>query len=131
MISNDNKFTKLDSETIIEMARLERVEYTAELIFGLSKVVGKVLNFVFIKPIKAFDRHIRLNQELLSLDDRLLKDIGVSRWEIPMAIKGAVNRKPTLRNTSENITSVYPLLSLLKASAEEKERHNSDHPMAA
>ncbi|MCW9034877.1 MAG: DUF1127 domain-containing protein [Rhodospirillales bacterium] len=126
-ISEDD-ISKREIMAAIQLAKQERSEYVAELFSALTSHIGKALTFVFIKPIKAFDRHIRLRDELLNLDDRLLSDIGLSRWETPMAVKGQIDRSPSKK---ANKSTILPLFSLLHTEAQRKERYNSDHPMAA
>ena len=126
--ASEDDISKAEIMVAIKLAHQERSEYFAVLFSALMGFITKALAFVFIKPIKAFDRHIRLRDELLNLDDRLLSDIGLSRWEIPMVIKGKINRSPTKK---EKKSTILPFFTLLHTEAQRKERHNSDHPMAA
>ncbi len=48
---------------------------------------------MLIKPVVRWNRRISISRELNAKPDYLLKDMGLSRWEIPAVVSGELGRK--------------------------------------
>jgi uncharacterized protein YjiS (DUF1127 family) len=59
-----------------------------------------ILHGMFVR-FRHWRRNRRAERELLALDDRLLKDIGVCRTEVPDAVRGQVQTLYTLASDQQ------------------------------
>ncbi len=48
---------------------------------------------MLIKPVVEWNRRMTLSRELSAKPDYLLKDMGLSRWDIPAVVSGELGRK--------------------------------------
>ena len=48
---------------------------------------------MLIKPFVELNRHMTISRELSEKPDYILKDMGMSRWEIPAVVSGELGRK--------------------------------------
>ncbi len=46
-----------------------------------------------IKPVVEWNKRVAISRELNTKPDYLLKDMGLSRWEIPAVVSGELGRK--------------------------------------
>lgn len=94
----------------------------------MLKSIGRVVGAVF-QPLKdALDRR-RAIAELQRLDQRMLKDIGIERSQIPLIAEQLIQR----RRANRNPVKVYSLraLSATQASAEKPDDEECCPPLAA
>jgi uncharacterized protein YjiS (DUF1127 family) len=119
----------LDLTAVIRSANEERSAYFAK---AAGYLWGKFTG-LFATRYKAIQRHYRLQNEIFNMDERVLGDIGVSRWELPSLVRGAISSQADVSESKKlhKSAEIMPLFSLMRAEASRKERHNSDHPMAA
>jgi uncharacterized protein YjiS (DUF1127 family) len=81
-----NETYALRQQAIAEAHRM-RAEAIADAIFAVSRVLGRLLSFVFA-PVATLVERARLRAELNQLDDRLLADIGLTRDDVSRVISG-------------------------------------------
>jgi uncharacterized protein YjiS (DUF1127 family) len=79
----------------LDAARLEAVarELRAREFARLIGVAARSIKSALVGPLARWRRREALANELYSLDERMLKDIGLSRSEIPFIVSG--KRVPT------------------------------------
>jgi uncharacterized protein YjiS (DUF1127 family) len=78
----------LDAAAVEAAARELRARELARLV-GLLVIKAKdAFAAVFVAPLARWRRREALANELYSLDERMLKDIGLSRSEIPFIVAG-------------------------------------------
>ena len=65
-----------------------------------SAVLKLILHGMLVR-FRHWKRTRRAERELLTLDDRLLKDIGICRTEIPDAVRGQVQHLYTLASDQQ------------------------------
>ena len=125
----DMQVSDFDLNAVIRSANQERSTYFAE---AVGRLWGK-FSGLFADRYTAMKRQYRLQNEIFNLDERVLGDIGVSRWELPGLVRGAISSQADSAHSKKPSKSaeIMPLFSLMRAEASRKERHNSDHPMAA
>ena len=58
----------------------------------MARFFGQVARML-IKPVVEWNRRMTLSRELNAKPDYLLKDIGLSRWDIPAVVSGELGRK--------------------------------------
>ncbi len=68
-----------------EMAHYLRQVETARFFRQIARML--------IKPFVGWNRRMILSRELSAKPDYLLKDMGLSRWEIPAVVSGELGRK--------------------------------------
>lgn len=78
----------LSTISVLTAARVERADFIHEVVARLCRWVGRGL----IAPFAAMRRRQREYEELMSLDDHILADIGVTRSDIPYLIKDCANQ---------------------------------------
>ncbi len=81
---------------------------------------------MLIKPIVEWNRRMTLSRELNEKPDYLLKDMGLSRWEIPAVVSGELGRK-TLALSSVNPSSA----PAFTGSEDDGDDRNETAPLAA
>lgn len=74
--------------SVLTAAGIERAAYVRELVVGFSARIGRGL----IAPFAAMRRRQRVYQELISLDDHILADIGITRSDIPYLVSECANQ---------------------------------------
>lgn len=74
--------------SVLTAARIERAAYIHQLASRLAVWTGRAL----IAPFTAMRRRQREYDELMSLDDYILADIGISRGDIPYLINDCANQ---------------------------------------
>jgi uncharacterized protein YjiS (DUF1127 family) len=79
---------EFDAAAIEAAAREARARELARLIGVAAGKVKTALNAVFVAPLARWRKREALANELYSLDERMLKDIGLSRSEIPFIVSG-------------------------------------------
>ncbi len=119
MTTQGNKFANLgrsdrEIQDLIAQARRDRAEYVAAMF-------GKM-----VRAIKNRSRVKRVERELYAMSDTLLKDIGISRGDIPAGARGMVRRDAV---TPGKITSA-DVVAFTKSSKPEGHR-GGDLPVAA
>ena len=75
-----------DLQACLAVARAMR----ALAFIHLVQSTAALLDRWAIEPAKQWDARRQLCKSLMSLDDRLLADIGINRWEIPLIVADAV-----------------------------------------
>ena len=88
-----------DAAAVEAAAREARARELARLVGVFATKVKKALNAIFVKPLAGWRRREALANELYSLDERMLKDIGLSRSEIPFIVSGRRVATPHQDNT--------------------------------
>jgi uncharacterized protein YjiS (DUF1127 family) len=58
----------------------------------MAHFFGQVARML-IKPVVEWNRRMTLSRELNAKPDYLLKDIGLSRWDIPAVVSGELGRR--------------------------------------
>lgn len=90
----------LSAVEIEAYARRIRAEALANMIRdGLTGLKRTVTNF------KAYLADQRAMAELNALDDQMLRDIGISRSEIPAAVAGLIERRSAVAAVNENVAA--------------------------
>lgn len=90
----------LSAVEIEAYARRIRAEAIADLIVtGWNALKGVAANF------KAYLAEQRAMAELYALDDQMLRDIGLSRSQIPAAAAGLIDRRAPVAAVNENVAS--------------------------
>lgn len=90
----------LSAVEIEAYARRIRAEAIANLIVtGWNAVKGAVATF------NAYRADRRAMAELDALDDQMLRDIGLSRSQIPAAVAGLIERRASVAAVNENVAS--------------------------
>ena len=90
---------EIDAAAIEAAAREARARELARLVGLLAGKVKSAFNAAVVAPMARWRRREALAQELYSLDERMLKDIGVSRGEIPYLVWGKRVATPHQDNT--------------------------------
>jgi uncharacterized protein YjiS (DUF1127 family) len=85
---------EFDAATIEAAAREARARELARLVGVFAAKVNTALHAVFVAPLARWRRREALANELYSLDERMLKDIGLSRSEIPFIVSGQTVATP-------------------------------------
>jgi uncharacterized protein YjiS (DUF1127 family) len=70
-----------------EQAYLEQGEAVAEFFVQVSNLASKLVSWL-VEPVKAFAHRSSMRNELTSLDDRTLADIGLTRGDIERVASG-------------------------------------------
>ena len=73
--------------SVLASARTERAIVVGDFVARLSRWIGRAL----IAPFAAMRRRQRVYNELMSLDDRTLADIGIVRSDIPCLASDCAN----------------------------------------
>ncbi|HUC60828.1 MAG TPA: DUF1127 domain-containing protein [Alphaproteobacteria bacterium] len=55
--------------------------------FGLGRIIGRLV----LEPLARLKAREAAYQELMSLDDHMLKDIGITRSQIPGVVQGTID----------------------------------------
>lgn len=85
------------SETqLMSVARQERAVFVGRAVAHLLRSVWAGVKGLFSR----INRRRRIYAELMSLDDRMLSDIGLTRGDIPFVAKGVYQREPRNDNRS-------------------------------
>ena len=58
----------------------------------MARFFGQIARML-IKPFVGWNRRMTLSRDLNAMPDYLLKDIGLSRWDIPAVVSGELGRK--------------------------------------
>jgi uncharacterized protein YjiS (DUF1127 family) len=74
--------------SVLTAARIERAAFIHATVMRLSARIGRRL----IAPFAAMRRRQREYEELMSLDDRVLADIGITRGDIPYLLRNSANQ---------------------------------------
>lgn len=74
--------------SVLTAARIERAEFIGRVVTRLSAWIVRGM----IAPFAAMRRRQREYEELMSLDDHILADIGITRGDIPYLIKNCANQ---------------------------------------
>ena len=69
-------------------AREARARELARLVGVAAAKVASAVHAVFVAPVARWRRREALANELYGLDERMLRDIGLSRSEIPFIVSG-------------------------------------------
>jgi len=126
---SSNADERYDLDALVRQANIERSKVLGTVFASLWSLVKGL----FSSPYKAAKRYYLLQNEIANVDDRVLSDIGVSRWELSGLVRGAIGSNADAKRAAKATKSatILPLFSLMRAEAGRKERENSDHPMAA
>ena len=89
----------LDAAAVEAAAREARAHELARLVGVLARAVNTAFKAIFVAPLAHWRRRTALANELYSLDERMLKDIGLSRSEIPFIVSGKRVATPHQDNT--------------------------------
>lgn len=73
---------------VLSKARFERAAFIHAVVVRLSARIGRRL----IAPFAAMRRRQREYEELMSLDDHMLADIGITRGDIPYLLGNSDNQ---------------------------------------
>ncbi len=76
---------RLDPLSARERAHYLRQVETARFLRQVARML--------IKPFVGWNKRMTLSRELIAKPDYLLKDMGLSRWEIPAVVSGELGRK--------------------------------------
>ena len=90
---------EFDAAAVEAAAREARARELARLVGVFAAKARKAINAVFVAPLARWRRREALANELYSLDERMLKDIGLSRSEIPFIASGKRVATPHQDNT--------------------------------
>lgn len=90
---------EFDATAVEAAAREARARELARLAGVFAATVKKAFKSVFVTPLAGWRRREALANELYSLDERMLKDIGLSRSEIPFIVSGKRVATPHQDNT--------------------------------
>ncbi len=91
---NDNNFDatgvsvtqkRTDPLSAREQAHYLRQVETARFLRQVARML--------IKPFVGWNKRMTLSRELIAKPDYLLKDMGLSRWEIPAVVSGELGRR--------------------------------------
>lgn len=74
--------------SVLTEARIERAAFIHTAVVRLAARIGRAL----IAPFTAMRRRQREYEELMSLDDRMLADIGITRGDIPYLLGNCANQ---------------------------------------
>ena len=97
---NDWRTGELSFHDYIGRAQQERADAMARvaylLVIATSRVAGAALRAVrrAVSTLRQWHQRRRAMHELLSLDDRLLRDMGLTRGDIWAAVHGALPGRP-------------------------------------
>ena len=97
-MTSDNE-NRLDSFALHRAARELRARYIA---FAMGKVARGVVGLLrrrILEPTRAYFKHRRQVEALMNMDDRMLRDMGLSRGGIAYALKNGRQGEPA--NTNE------------------------------
>ena len=94
----------------------------------MARFLGQAARML-IKPIVEWNRRMTLSRELSEKPDYLLKDMGLSRWEIPAVVSGELGRK-TLALSPVNPSSA-PAFTGNKDDGNDRNDQNETPPLAA
>ena len=90
----------LSAVEIKAYARRIRAEAIANLIVaGFGTLKG------LVAKVQAYLADQRAMAELNALDDQMLRDIGLSRSQIPAAVAGLIERRATVAAVNENVAT--------------------------
>ena len=79
-------------EAIMAEARRMQSEVFGRMVRMAGARVAGVLRAGLMAPVVRWIHRRRAINELEQLDDRMLADIGITRWEIPMVVAGTLVR---------------------------------------
>ena len=94
----------------------------------MARFFGQVARML-IKPVVEWNRRMTLSRELNAKPDYLLKDIGLSRWDIPAVVSGELGRK-TLALSPLNPSS-SPAFTGNENDGDDGDDRNETTPLAA
>lgn len=82
-------YTFADAATYRRMAQARQAELIAELIVSASRAVKRTFGGLYAYFAERMAR-AKAYDQLMSLDERMLKDIGINRGDVPMIIEGVM-----------------------------------------
>ena len=94
----------------------------------MARFFGQIARML-IKPFVGWNRRMTLSRDLNAMPDYLLKDIGLSRWDIPAVVSGELGRK-TLALSPLNASS-SPAFTGNENDGDDGDDRNETTPLAA
>ena len=94
----------------------------------MARFFGQIARML-IKPVVGWNRRMTLSRDLNAMPDYLLKDIGLSRWDIPAVVSGELGRK-TLALSPLNPSS-SPAFTGNENDGDDGDDRNETTPLAA
>lgn len=91
----------LNSDAVLARAREMRAVEVGEALGSALRAIGRVVDTVLITPVRRWRQQQQAYRELMSLDDHVLHDIGITRADIPYVVRGrAPARRPAANDDS-------------------------------
>jgi hypothetical protein len=99
-------------ENLTRQAHLLRAEFIAEAFSAFVGAIKKgfvLFNDWVVEPIAKAQKKSHLYNELSNLDDQILRDMGISRSEIPYVVMNAFEESTTEASKTDSVTSFQAL----------------------
>jgi uncharacterized protein YjiS (DUF1127 family) len=104
----DIGMTRGDIEVVAEFT----AHQAAPVERSLTGEVGALAYDLLLRPLVRFVRRRRAYENLMALDDRMLRDIGLTRDEIPALVRSLTGDRPAWQAAPEKPAEATPALRL-------------------
>ena len=98
----DVGLTRGDSERVAELTAQAYAPIDGTLFQELQSLVQDLV----VRPVARFARRRRAYHNLMALDDRMLRDIGLTRDEIPAVVKTLTGEAPAWSSDAEEVSTI-------------------------
>ena len=88
----------LNPDAVLERAREMRAVEVGEALGSALRAIGRFVDKILIAPVRRWREQQQAYRELMSLDDHVLHDIGITRADIPYVVRG----RPPARRRAAN-----------------------------
>lgn len=82
-------------QTLIETKTFSRLRGLADGTVAIWRAITAAVRDRIVGPLQKWHRYRRTVSELRALNDRMLRDIGIERWQIDAYARGAFDAAPS------------------------------------
>lgn len=133
MLTVEYNMSRQNPDLAISLRRAheERNEAIAGVLRKGASLLVRFVDQWLVSPVKGWHMRHRLFQQLMSLDDRMLADIGVNRGNIPWVVEHGCIVHETARAMKRAAAEIHPFPATTKIPAEDKASDEAIPPLAA
>ena len=123
MVSHD--FIAFDPVAMIDAARIEQSKEIARLISKAGTTIANFIGKFSLSALKQARKYQKIENELQSMSDRELLDIGIARGMIHQAVRGQMPNAQQDVKVDLQVEPVEAVLSAANYNKVEKQQHDA------